>query len=129
MPSFIPMAVRVSCWPLTGWISRASRERWESNDAVVSAARYPGRTARPEGSDATTARPGRRRSEDGARGHRVLPEPEPRSRLPGPLRETLHGCFRGHDGGGYADAVATGTSALFVAVAALDLPKGSEVLV
>ncbi len=32
-------------------------------------------------------------------------------------------------GGGYADAVATGTSALFVAIAALDLPKGSEVLV
>src|SRR5215510_11624078 len=32
-------------------------------------------------------------------------------------------------GGGYADAVATGTSALFVAVAALDLSKGSEVLV
>ncbi len=32
-------------------------------------------------------------------------------------------------GGGHADAVATGTSALFVAVAALDLPKGSEVLV
>src|SRR5438132_9745882 len=32
-------------------------------------------------------------------------------------------------GGGYADAVATGTSALFVAVAALDLPQGSEVLV
>jgi perosamine synthetase len=32
-------------------------------------------------------------------------------------------------GGGYADAVATGTSALYVAVAALDLPKGSEVLV
>lgn len=32
-------------------------------------------------------------------------------------------------GGGYADAVATGTSALFIAVAALDLPKGSEVLV
>jgi perosamine synthetase len=32
-------------------------------------------------------------------------------------------------GGGYADAVATGTSALFVAVAALGLPKGSEVLV
>lgn len=31
--------------------------------------------------------------------------------------------------GGYADAVATGTSALFVALAALDLPKGSEVLV
>ncbi len=32
-------------------------------------------------------------------------------------------------GGGYADAVATGTAALYVAVAALDLPKGSEVLV
>ena len=32
-------------------------------------------------------------------------------------------------GGGYADAVATGTSALYVSVAALDLPKGSEVMV
>lgn len=32
-------------------------------------------------------------------------------------------------GGGYADAVATGTASLYVAVAALDLPKGSEVLV
>jgi dTDP-4-amino-4,6-dideoxygalactose transaminase len=32
-------------------------------------------------------------------------------------------------GGGHADAVATGTCALFVAVAALHLPKGSEVLV
>src|SRR6185437_2586178 len=32
-------------------------------------------------------------------------------------------------GGGYADAVATGTAALYIAVAALDLPKGSEVLV
>ena len=32
-------------------------------------------------------------------------------------------------GGGYADAVATGTSALYVAVAALGLPKGSEVIV
>jgi dTDP-4-amino-4,6-dideoxygalactose transaminase len=32
-------------------------------------------------------------------------------------------------GGGYADAVATGTAALFVAVAALDLPPGSEVIV
>src|SRR5262249_3165438 len=27
-------------------------------------------------------------------------------------------------GGGYADAVATGTSALYISVAALDLPKG-----
>jgi dTDP-4-amino-4,6-dideoxygalactose transaminase len=32
-------------------------------------------------------------------------------------------------GGGYADAVATGTSALFVAVAALGLPADSEILV
>jgi perosamine synthetase len=32
-------------------------------------------------------------------------------------------------GGGYADAVATGTSALYISVAALELPKGSEVLV
>jgi perosamine synthetase len=32
-------------------------------------------------------------------------------------------------GGGYADGVATGTSSLYVAIAALDLPKGSEVLV
>src|SRR5499426_3156379 len=32
-------------------------------------------------------------------------------------------------GGGHADAVATGTSALYIAVAALDLPKGSQVLV
>ncbi len=32
-------------------------------------------------------------------------------------------------GGGYADAVATGTAALFVAVAALGLPQGSEVIV
>ncbi len=32
-------------------------------------------------------------------------------------------------GGGYADSVATGTAAIWLAVAALDLPKGSEVLV
>jgi dTDP-4-amino-4,6-dideoxygalactose transaminase len=32
-------------------------------------------------------------------------------------------------GGGYADAVATGTAALFVAIAALRLPRGSEVAV
>ena len=32
-------------------------------------------------------------------------------------------------GGGYADAVATGTAALFIAVAALRLPRGSEVIV
>jgi dTDP-4-amino-4,6-dideoxygalactose transaminase len=32
-------------------------------------------------------------------------------------------------GGGYADAVATGTASIWIAIAALDLPKGSEVLV
>lgn len=32
-------------------------------------------------------------------------------------------------GGGHADAVSTGTSALYVALAAMDLPPGSEVLV
>jgi perosamine synthetase len=32
-------------------------------------------------------------------------------------------------GGGFADAVATGTAALFVSLAALDLPPGSEVIV
>jgi dTDP-4-amino-4,6-dideoxygalactose transaminase len=32
-------------------------------------------------------------------------------------------------GGGYADAVATGTGAVFIAIAALKLPKGSEVIV
>ena len=32
-------------------------------------------------------------------------------------------------GGGYADAVATGTTALYVAIAALDLPAGSDILV
>ncbi len=37
--------------------------------------------------------------------------------------------FAGSLGGGYADAVATGTAAVFIAVAALNLPKGSEVLV
>ena len=32
-------------------------------------------------------------------------------------------------GGGYADAVATGTVAIYIAIAALDLPAGSEVIV
>jgi dTDP-4-amino-4,6-dideoxygalactose transaminase len=32
-------------------------------------------------------------------------------------------------GGGYADAVATGTASLYIAVASLDLPAGSEVVV
>src|SRR5437868_668540 len=32
-------------------------------------------------------------------------------------------------GGGYADSVATGTAAVFLSVAALELPKGSQVIV
>lgn len=32
-------------------------------------------------------------------------------------------------GGGYADAVSTGTASIYVALAALDVPKGSEVIV
>jgi perosamine synthetase len=36
--------------------------------------------------------------------------------------------FAGYLGGGYADAVSSGTAAVFVALAALELPKGSTVL-
>lgn len=36
--------------------------------------------------------------------------------------------FTAYQGGGYADAVATGTAAVFVAVATLELPPGSHVL-
>jgi len=38
-------------------------------------------------------------------------------------------CVRYLGAPGYADAVATGTAALFVAVAALQLPRGSQVVV
>lgn len=37
--------------------------------------------------------------------------------------------FAASMGGGHADAVATGTAALFIALAALELPQGSEVIV
>lgn len=37
--------------------------------------------------------------------------------------------FAAYHGGGHADAVATGTAAVFIAIAALQLPKGAEVLV
>ena len=47
----------------------------------------------------------------------------------GPFEKLYTDAFVDLMDGGYADAVATGTSALYVAVAALDLPKGSEVLV
>jgi perosamine synthetase len=47
----------------------------------------------------------------------------------GPFEKLYTDAFVELMGGGYADAVATGTAALYVAIAALDLPKGSEVLV
>lgn len=37
--------------------------------------------------------------------------------------------FADYLGGGYADAVSSGTASVFVALAALDLPKGSEVII
>jgi perosamine synthetase len=47
----------------------------------------------------------------------------------GPFEERYTEAFASSLGGGYADAVATGTAALFIALKALDLPPGSEVLV
>lgn len=47
----------------------------------------------------------------------------------GPFEKLYTDAFVAMMGGGYADAVATGTASLYVALAALDLPKGSEVLV
>jgi dTDP-4-amino-4,6-dideoxygalactose transaminase len=47
----------------------------------------------------------------------------------GTFEKIYTGAFADMMGGGYADAVATGTSALYISVAALELPKGSEVLV
>lgn len=47
----------------------------------------------------------------------------------GPFEKMYTDAFVAMMGGGYADAVATGTAALYVAIAALELPKGSEVLV
>lgn len=47
----------------------------------------------------------------------------------GPFESLYTETFVDMMGGGYADAVATGTSALYVSIAALELPKGSEVLV
>lgn len=47
----------------------------------------------------------------------------------GPFEERYCAAFVETMGGGYADAVATGTAAVFVAVAALGLPEGSEVVV
>ncbi len=47
----------------------------------------------------------------------------------GPFEKLYTDLFVAMMGGGHADAVATGTSALYVALAALDCPKGSEVMV
>lgn len=47
----------------------------------------------------------------------------------GHFEERYCRAFEAYLGGGHADAVATGTAALYIAVAALALPKGSEVLV
>src|SRR5262249_19512815 len=47
----------------------------------------------------------------------------------GPYEERYCKAFAEALGGGYADAVATGTAAIYVALAALGLRRGSEVLV
>ncbi len=47
----------------------------------------------------------------------------------GPFEQRYCDAFCAMMGGGYADAVATGTAAIYIALAALDLPEGSEVLV
>ncbi|MDP3723056.1 MAG: DegT/DnrJ/EryC1/StrS family aminotransferase [Candidatus Omnitrophota bacterium] len=47
----------------------------------------------------------------------------------GVVEQRLCEAFAEYMGGGYADAVATGTGAVYVALAALDLPKGSEVII
>jgi len=47
----------------------------------------------------------------------------------GHFEERYTQAFSAYMGSGYADVVATGTTSLFVALAALELPKGSEVLV
>ena len=47
----------------------------------------------------------------------------------GVVEQRLCEAFAEYMGGGYADAVATGTAAVYVALAALELPKGSEVII
>jgi perosamine synthetase len=47
----------------------------------------------------------------------------------GPFEKLYTDAFVRFMGGGYADSVATGTAAIYVALAALNLPQGSEVLV
>jgi perosamine synthetase len=47
----------------------------------------------------------------------------------GPFEKQYTDDFVAMMGGGYADSVATGTASVFLAVAALELPKGSQVIV
>ena len=47
----------------------------------------------------------------------------------GPFEKSYTDAFVKFMGGGYADAVATGTASLYIAIAALDLPPESEVIV
>jgi len=47
----------------------------------------------------------------------------------GPFEQRYCDAFCAMMRGGYADAVATGTAAIYIALAALNLPRGSEVLV
>ena len=47
----------------------------------------------------------------------------------GPFEQRYCDAFCAMMNGGYADAVATGTAAIYIALAALNLPRGSEVLV
>ncbi len=47
----------------------------------------------------------------------------------GPFEKLYTDEFVAMMGGGYADSVATGTASVFLAIAALNLPKGSEVIV
>src|SRR4051812_6669128 len=47
----------------------------------------------------------------------------------GPFEKLYTDEFVAMLGGGYADSVATGTASVFLAIAALSLPKGSEVIV
>ncbi|MBQ4810470.1 DegT/DnrJ/EryC1/StrS family aminotransferase [Pseudoalteromonas luteoviolacea] len=47
----------------------------------------------------------------------------------GPFEQQLCSSFSDYMGGGYTVAVATGTASVYVALAALELPKGSEVII
>lgn len=47
----------------------------------------------------------------------------------GVFEEQFCGAFSDFMGGGYSDAVSTGTASVYVALAALDLPGGSEVII